>query len=109
MDFSGAIATATAVEERAAVAAGFACRFEIPKYTPPSASRQTAAIPMLTSSFLRGRLVRTDATLPVFTEDSSNRCPTSDADCGRRAGSLARQAATVSSHAAGTSAGSMLN
>ncbi len=40
---------------------------------------------------------------------SSSRCATSAADCGRRDGSFARQAATASSQTCGTNAGSMSN
>ena len=42
-------------------------------------------------------------------DGSWSRCATSTADCGRRDGSFARQAATTSSQICGTDAGSISN
>src|SRR5438477_4959973 len=86
---------------------GLPCRFKSPKYDPAIARRQTAAMPAAKTNFFPGRLLEAEDTGRVCGED--NRCATSAADWGRRAGSLARHAAIVSSQTGGTSAGSMLN
>src|SRR5438093_12865505 len=64
-------------------------------------------MPAAKTNFFPGRLLEAEGTGGVCGED--NRCATSAADCRRRAGSLARHAAIVSSQTGGTSAGSMLN
>src|SRR5947208_16012492 len=95
--------------EGAAVATGLLCHFKNPKYHPSMARTQTAAMPVPKSNLLLRRLEGTEGTVPVLAKESCNRCTTSAADCGRRDGSLARQAATASSQTCGTNAGSMLN
>src|SRR5438552_19092822 len=88
-----------------ACANGLPCRFKSPKYDPAIARRQTAAMEAAKTNFFFGRLLEAEGAGRVCGGD--NRCATSAADCGRRVGSLARHAAIVSSHAGGTSAGSM--
>src|SRR6266576_564356 len=89
-------------------AAGWTRGFDFVKYHPAIAIRQAAATPAMMAMFLSGRVAAVLIT-PVCGRDYCNRFATSPADCGRFAGSFARQAATVSSHTGGTSAGSMLN
>ena len=82
--------------------------FDFVKYHPVIAIRQTAATPVMMAIFLSGRVTRV-LSIRVCGRDNCNRFATSAVDCGRLTGSLAKQAATVSSQTGGTSAGSMLN
>src|SRR5205814_4206282 len=86
---------------------GLPSRFKSAKYNPAIARRQTAAMEAAKTNFFFGRLLEAEGAGRVCGED--NRCATSAADCGRRAGSLARHAAIASSQTGGRSAGSMLN
>src|SRR5207237_4707153 len=88
--------------------AGWTRCFDFVKSHPTIAIRQAAATPAAMTICLTGRVVRVVGGR-VSGRDNCNRLATSAVDCGRLAGSFARQAATVSSHAGGTSAGSMLN
>src|SRR5438046_4212421 len=107
MLFAGIRRAADSTATFAAVATGLLCRFKSPKYDPAIARRQTAAMPAAKTNFFFGRLIKAEGTGRVCGED--NGCATSAADCGRRVGSLARHAAIVSSHTAGTNAGSISN
>src|SRR2546423_1408753 len=82
--------------------------FDFVKYQAAIAIRQAAATPAVIAIFLSGRVARF-LSVRVCGRDNCNRLATSAVDCGRFVGSFARQAATVSSHSGGTSAGSMLN
>src|SRR5438094_10679232 len=82
--------------------------FDLVKYHPAIAIRQAAATPAMIAIFLSGRVARV-LSVRVCGRDNCNRLATSAVDCGRFAGSFARQAATVSSQTGGTNAGSMLN
>src|SRR5438067_9255299 len=87
-------------------AAGWTRSFDLVKYHPAIAIRQAAATPAVMAICLSGRVARV---VSVRVSGKDNRFATSAVDCGRFAGSFARQAATVSSQTGGTSAGSMLN
>src|SRR5437763_3071092 len=100
MLFSGTAATCD-WGDFVTAATGLVCRFSIPKYHPASAKNITAATPAPSTSFLLELLPGTVVIPLVCAEASCNRCATSAADWGRRAGSLARQAASVSSQAQG--------
>src|SRR5712692_10028705 len=98
-DWGGFVTTAT----------GLVCRFSVPKYHPASAKNIRAATPAPSSTFLLELLAGTVVTALAGAGASCNRCAISAADCGRRDGSLARQAATAFSETGETNAGSMSN
>ena len=99
-----AVACATGAVETDA--AGWTRGFDFVKYHPAIAIRQAAATPAVMAIFLSGRVARVHS-IRVCGRDNCNRCATSAVDCGRRAGSFARHAATVSSQIGGTDAGSI--
>src|SRR5437667_10799957 len=78
-------------------AAGLVCRFSIPKYHPASAKNIRAATAAPSSTFLLELLAGTVVIALVCARVPCSHCATSAADCGRRDGSFARQAATASS------------
>src|SRR5436309_5687420 len=108
MLFSGTAATCD-WGDFVTTAPGLVCRFSIPKYHPASAKNITAATPAPSSTFLLELLPGTVVSALVCAGASCSRCATSAADCGRRGGSLARQAATAFSQTCGTNAGSISN
>src|SRR5207244_8160852 len=87
-------------------AAGWTRGFDLVKYHPAIAIRQAAAVPAMIAFFLSGRVARV-ISVRVSGRDNCNRFATSAVDCGRFAGSLAKQAATVSSQSGGTRDGSI--
>src|ERR1700720_4451065 len=101
-----AAACATGVFETDA--AGWTRAFDLVKYHAAIAIRQTAAMPAAMAIFLSGRVAPV-LTVRVCGRDNCNRFATSPVDCGRFAGSFAKQAAMVCSQTGGTNAGSMLN
>src|SRR6266576_2942573 len=101
-------ATAWAAGVLEADAAGWTRGFDFVKYHPAIAIRQAAATPAVMAIFLSGLLAR-PLNVGVCGRDNCNRFATSAVDRGRFPGSLARQAATVSSQIGGTNAGSRLN
>src|SRR6266404_1377772 len=80
---------------------GWTRGFDFVKYHPAIATRQVAATLAMMAIFLSGRVARF-LSIRVCGRDNSSRCATSAVDCGRFAGSFARQAATVSSQTGGT-------
>src|SRR5438552_1799045 len=92
-DWGGFVTTAT----------GLVCRFSIPKYHPASAKNIRAATAAPSSTFLLELLAGTVVITLVCAGASCSRFATSAADCGRRNGSFARQAATASSQTGETS------
>src|SRR5438552_11780833 len=70
--------------------------FDFVKYHPAIAIRQAPATPAMMAVFLSGRVARV-LSVRVCGRDKCNRFATSAVDWGRRPGSFARQAATVSS------------
>src|SRR5437762_767239 len=88
--------------------ADWRCGFDFVKYHPAIAIRQAPATPAMIAIFLSGRVARV-LSVRVSGRDNCNRLATSAVDCGRFAGSFARQAATVSSQIGKTNAGSTLN
>src|SRR5882724_1852264 len=102
-------AAACAADLLGTEAAGWTRGFDFVKYHPAIAIRQAAATPAVAVAIcLTGRVARV-LNVRVCGRDNCKRLATSAVDCGRFAGSFARQAATVSSQTGGTDAGSMLN
>src|SRR6266481_304190 len=72
-------------------AAGWTRGFDFAKYHPAIAIRQAAETPAMMAIFVSGRVARRVLRVRVCGRD--NRFATSAVDCGRFAGSFARQAA----------------
>src|SRR6266550_1106785 len=89
-------------------AAGWTRGFDFVKYHAAIAIRQAAATPAVMPIFLTGRVARV-LNDRVCGKGNCNRLAISAVDCGRFAGSFAKHAATVSSQAEGSNAGSILN
>src|SRR6266513_5436530 len=87
-------------------AAGWTRAFDFVKYHPAIAIRQAAATAAVMAICLTRRVGRV-VNPRVCGRDCCKRLATSAADCGRFAGSFAKQAATVSYQTGGTNAGSI--
>src|SRR5437868_5668574 len=90
-------------------AARFICGLAIARYHPAIAIKQRRPSATGIRIHFFDRFVETSILSVVGGKPTCRRRAISAVDCGRFAGSFARHAATVSSQAGGSNAGSMLN